>query len=712
MSAPSVELPKGMANLEYPITQVSLAVRDLDGTMERYHRAFGWAPWQVFDHVPPVHHRTELRGQPVDYSLRGAEVYVGSLNFELLQPLAGPNLWSEFMDRRGEGDRVDRDDVPRAGGRRRGQDARSRTRFDIDVIMKADIGDHIEYYYLDTEEQFGCLIESGSGHAIDFVSPAQVYPHPGAEPARRRSAASPIPSPRSRSPCATSTAKMQAYHEAFGWGPWKIFESDGDAVMHDCEWKGKPAEFQHPLGRDDGRRPEFRAHRAARRRQPLARVPRDQGRGHLVDRRDVQDRRGIGAREGAVRGRRASASPRSATSATTSSGISSTPSPPSSASSSRAAGTRSTSRLRTRPILIEAGDWSGWSATVELQSDAVDIDPVRRQARGRDRGQQRIARDATPVGAGRRRVALIARRRERLEAIAAEIGPAAGAIVLPADCTDEAVDLRRRSISAAAAFGGLDIVVSNAGIELLGEDDRVDRLEAGRSGSGCSRNNLDGQFLACKHGIRHLLAAGGGAVVCVGSNTGYLGMATQRAGVQRQQRRRLRHDAGDGDRLRARQHPRQHGRARLHRHADERAGHARSRRSCATGATRSRSGGPGTRRGMRGGDPAGWRRTRRPTASGRRSWSTADKRRFEAGAAERPGRRLKAEGVLRRKERDKTATCSGGAGGKARSKASTNTRKPVQGVQLDLEVIAPSGARHRAAHSGTGAASGAPVLPG
>ena len=50
------------------------------------------------------------------------------------------------------------------------------------MSMKADIGDHIEYYYLDTEEQFGCLIESGSGHAIDFVKPAQVYPQPGAEP--------------------------------------------------------------------------------------------------------------------------------------------------------------------------------------------------------------------------------------------------------------------------------------------------------------------------------------------------------------------------------------------------------------------------------------------------------------------------------------------------------------------------------------------------
>ena len=60
-----------------------------------------------------------------------------------------------------------------------------RERFGIEVSMKADIGDHIEYYYLDTEARFGCLIESGSGHAIDFVRPAKVYPPEGA-PGHRR----------------------------------------------------------------------------------------------------------------------------------------------------------------------------------------------------------------------------------------------------------------------------------------------------------------------------------------------------------------------------------------------------------------------------------------------------------------------------------------------------------------------------------------------
>jgi hypothetical protein len=99
----SRDLPRGLAGLQYPITQVSLAVRDLERTMERYWRAFGWSGWDVFDHKPPTHHNTELRGEPVDYTLKGAEVMVGSLNFELLEPVDGPSLWKEFIRTRGEG---------------------------------------------------------------------------------------------------------------------------------------------------------------------------------------------------------------------------------------------------------------------------------------------------------------------------------------------------------------------------------------------------------------------------------------------------------------------------------------------------------------------------------------------------------------------------------------------------------------------------------
>jgi hypothetical protein len=46
------------------------------------------------------------------------------------------------------------------------------------------IGNHIEWYYLDTEPGFKCIIESGSGHAFDFLKPGAVYPRT-AEPLAR-----------------------------------------------------------------------------------------------------------------------------------------------------------------------------------------------------------------------------------------------------------------------------------------------------------------------------------------------------------------------------------------------------------------------------------------------------------------------------------------------------------------------------------------------
>jgi predicted enzyme related to lactoylglutathione lyase len=242
MTTETPRLPVGLAGLQYPITQISLAVRDLDRTMEAYYRAFGWGPWNVFEHRPPAHHSTELHGRRSHYALRGAEVYVGNLNFELLQPTEGANLWSEFMSERGEGiasiavmfKEKDEGDAVRSA---------FKDQLGIDVTMKANIGDHIEYYYLDTQDRFGCLIESGSGHAIDFVKPAYVFPRP-ATPPSTKPAGLDYQITQVSLVVHDLDAKMRAYHEAFGWGPWKVFESDGKEIMHDCRYHGLPAEFK------------------------------------------------------------------------------------------------------------------------------------------------------------------------------------------------------------------------------------------------------------------------------------------------------------------------------------------------------------------------------------------------------------------------------------------------------------------------------------
>jgi methylmalonyl-CoA/ethylmalonyl-CoA epimerase len=240
MTHPSTELPVGYAGLQYPITQVSLAVQDLERTMEMYHRAFGWSGWDVFEHRPPTHHNTELHGEPVHYTLKGAEVMVGSMNFELLEPLEGPSLWKEFIAERGEGiasiavmfQTLEQGEACKAEFTKRG----------MPVTMKANIGEHIEYYYLDTQDRFGCLIESGSGHATDFVKPVYVYPTPDAPPTEKAEGFD-YPITQISLVVHDLESKLAAYHEAFGWGPWKIFESDGDVIMHDCELNGRPCDF-------------------------------------------------------------------------------------------------------------------------------------------------------------------------------------------------------------------------------------------------------------------------------------------------------------------------------------------------------------------------------------------------------------------------------------------------------------------------------------
>jgi NAD(P)-dependent dehydrogenase (short-subunit alcohol dehydrogenase family) len=82
----------------------------------------------------------------------------------------------------------------------------------------------------------------------------------------------------------------------------------------------------------------------------------------------------------------------------------------------------------------------------------------------------------------------------------------------------EAVD------EAVSCWGGLDIVVANAGIELVGEDACAHELPKAVWDRTIDVN-LTGNFLTCKHGIRALLASGGGSVICTASPTGLYGSA-------------------------------------------------------------------------------------------------------------------------------------------------------------------------------------------
>ena len=116
-------------------------------------------------------------------------------------------------------------------------------------------------------------------------------------------------------------------------------------------------------------------------------------------------------------------------------------------------------------------------------------------------------------------VAVTDRDGEAAEAVAASLragGYRACAATL--DVTDEAA-VERGLEEAADQFGGLDLVVANAGILTVG---RLADLSLAAFDETL-RVNVHGVFLTLKHATAHLRAAGGGTLLCTTSQAGVRG---------------------------------------------------------------------------------------------------------------------------------------------------------------------------------------------
>jgi NAD(P)-dependent dehydrogenase (short-subunit alcohol dehydrogenase family) len=132
------------------------------------------------------------------------------------------------------------------------------------------------------------------------------------------------------------------------------------------------------------------------------------------------------------------------------------------------------------------------------------------------------------------RVALVGRTRDELDAVAAEITAAGGeARVALADVADDAA-MRRAADETAAAWGRLDVVVANAGVN--GVWAPIDELEVEEFESTL-HTNLVGTFVTIKRAVPHLKRAGGSVIVTASvngtrifSNTGATAYSASKAG--------------------------------------------------------------------------------------------------------------------------------------------------------------------------------------
>ncbi len=163
-------------------------------------------------------------------------------------------------------------------------------------------------------------------------------------------------------------------------------------------------------------------------------------------------------------------------------------------------------------------------------SELFDLDGRVAVVTGGGRGIGRaIAVELANAGAA---VVPSARSRDEIESVAADIEDAGGdALAVPADVTDsdavsDVID------SAVDEFGGIDIVVNNAGFnpdDALGRPETVEPESLDR----VLDVNLNGAYEVTRAAADHLLASDGGSVINVASVGGLVGLPRQHPYVAR-----------------------------------------------------------------------------------------------------------------------------------------------------------------------------------
>jgi len=128
------------------------------------------------------------------------------------------------------------------------------------------------------------------------------------------------------------------------------------------------------------------------------------------------------------------------------------------------------------------------------------------------------ARFARVLAGNGARVVLAARRVERIEQLAAELGEE-HAVAVPCDVADEAA-VRALVDQAVHRFGGLDVLVNNAGTSSVAPavDESTDEFRR------VVDVNLVGVFTAAREAARVMIPAGGGSIVNVASALGLVGI--------------------------------------------------------------------------------------------------------------------------------------------------------------------------------------------
>jgi len=85
------------------IAQICVIVPDLDRAVENYWKIFAIGPWKFYTYGKPLVKRMTRHGRPCEYKMRVALANVGAVRIELIEPVEGDTVYSEFVEKHGYG---------------------------------------------------------------------------------------------------------------------------------------------------------------------------------------------------------------------------------------------------------------------------------------------------------------------------------------------------------------------------------------------------------------------------------------------------------------------------------------------------------------------------------------------------------------------------------------------------------------------------------
>lgn len=159
-------------DIEIPeISQVGIVVGDLEDGMDRFGAGLGVGPWAVHRFEPPALTETTYRGQEHNYSMALGLADVGDTMIELIEPLNGESLYTEHLDRHGEGLHhlaCFAFDDPE-GVVDTFEDA------DMPVIQSGVYGE-TPYWYFDTKDALNGIVFETAANVEEMGEPDSTYP--------------------------------------------------------------------------------------------------------------------------------------------------------------------------------------------------------------------------------------------------------------------------------------------------------------------------------------------------------------------------------------------------------------------------------------------------------------------------------------------------------------------------------------------------------